>query len=82
VSEWQERRLSYRQKILNRAVGVEEGGAHGPVDVSPCETHALHVCNGGLALSTHSQSRGVIEAFAGRLGRCWRWCSRGVLCAG
>jgi hypothetical protein len=56
MSRWQERRLSYRQKILNRTVGVEEGGAHGPVDVSPCETHALHVCNGGLSLSTHGQS--------------------------
>jgi hypothetical protein len=56
MSAWQKRHLSYRQEILNRAVGVEEGGAHGPVDISPCETHALHVGNGGLALSTHGQS--------------------------
>jgi hypothetical protein len=50
----QKGRLFYRQKILDGAVGIEEGCAHSRINISACETHALHVGNGGLALSAHS----------------------------
>jgi hypothetical protein len=47
------RHSSYCQQVLNRTVGVEEGGAHGPINVSARKTHAFHIGNGGLALATH-----------------------------
>jgi hypothetical protein len=47
--------MSYSQKVLNRTVGVEEGGAHGTIDLGSWEAHGLHVGNGCLALPTHSQ---------------------------
>lgn len=48
-------RLSHCQKILDRAVRVEEGGAHGAINIRASETHALHVGDGCLALSAHGQ---------------------------
>jgi hypothetical protein len=73
--------LSYGEEVLDRTVGVEEGGAHGCVDISPREAHALHVSHSRLALVTHSQSRGVIEAGPGCLScRRGRGCSAGAFC--
>jgi hypothetical protein len=59
--------VSHREEVLDRAVGVEEGGAHGGVDISPCETHALHVRDGGLALVAHGQRGGIVELAVRRL---------------
>jgi hypothetical protein len=53
--------LSHRQKVLNRTIGVEEGSAHGAIDIRSREPHALHIGNGCLALATHRQGRRVIE---------------------
>lgn len=48
------RQLSYGKEVLNRTIGVEESGAHGCIDISPREAHALHVSNSRLTLVTHS----------------------------
>jgi hypothetical protein len=53
---WWDERLSYRQKVLDRTVGVEEGGAHGAVNVGASKAHALHVGDGCLTLVAHGQS--------------------------
>jgi hypothetical protein len=56
------RRLSHIQEVLDSTVRVEEGGAHGYINIGSCEAHALHVGHDGLALVAHSQSGGIIEA--------------------
>lgn len=72
---------SYGQKVLDSAIGVEEGGAHGAVDVGPCEAHALHVGDSGLALAAHGQGRGIVELGTGRGVLCGRGrgCGRRML---
>ena len=47
--------MSYIQEILDRTIGVEVRSAHGPVNVGPRETHALHVRDGGIPFATHSE---------------------------
>jgi len=44
------------QEVLDSTVGIEEGGAHGTVDVSARETHGLHVRDGGSALIAEGES--------------------------
>lgn len=56
MATWEEEsRWSHRQEILDSTVRIEKGSAHGPVNIRPRESHALHIGGGGLALATHSQ---------------------------
>jgi hypothetical protein len=52
------------QKVFDSAVGVEESGAHGTVDIGARETHGLHVRDGRSTLIAESECRGVVEAGA------------------
>jgi hypothetical protein len=54
-SEQERRRVSYCEEILDRAVGVEEGGAHGSINVGTCKAHAQHVLDGGISIAAHGQ---------------------------
>jgi hypothetical protein len=53
--------MSHSQQVLDRTVRIEEGSAHGGVNVGPSEPHILHVGNGSIAFAAHRQRRRIVE---------------------
>lgn len=49
------------QQVLNGAIGVVEGCAHGTIDLISREAHALHGLNGFVALVAHGKGGGIVE---------------------
>ena len=53
--------MSYREEILNRPVGIEEGGAHGLINLIPRETHTLHIGNSCFSFASEGQCGWIVE---------------------
>jgi hypothetical protein len=54
------------QQVLYSTIGIEEGSAHGPVDLFTWKAHRFHVCNGSVALLSDSQGIGIVEGRTSR----------------